>query len=83
MPRKLSKYMLRRRVSRWGPYGSSSIVVVFKDGKMIVVRPETGEYRSIKARNPWIRDGYLSLAEHRFDGTLEELLTILSKGDQV
>ena len=81
MPRKLSKYILRKRVSRWGPHSDSSIVVVFKDGKMAVVDVNAGIYWSVKAWNIWVRDRYDRQAVHRFDGTLEELLaTILARG---
>ena len=77
MPRKLSERMLKRRVARWGPIYKNHIVVVFQDGKIALVNPLDETYSSIRAWNPWIREGYLRTANIRADGaTLAEILQL-------
>ena len=77
--RKLSKYMLRRKVVAWGWYGPRLIVVEFQDGKLALVDPAKREYSSIRAWNPANRMWYRQHAKHRFHGRLEELLARVAR----
>jgi len=79
--RKLSKRMLKRKVARWGWYGSK-IIVEFQDGKLALVDPAKREYSSIRAWNPFNRLHYLAHAKRSFHGRLEELIERVARHAQ-
>jgi len=79
--RKLSKYMLRRKVAAWGWYSQRLLIIEFQDGRLALVDPAKREYRSIRAWNVYNRLHYRQHAKQRFHAlTLEELLEHLPHG---
>jgi len=80
--RKLSKYMLKRKVVAWGWYGPNRIIIEFADGKLALVDPLKREYSSIKAWNPFNRLHYLAHAKRSFHGRLEELIERVARHAQ-
>ena len=77
--RKLSRYMLRRKVVAWGPLSSKHIIVRFASGGLAIINPRTREYSSVRAWNPANRLLLEQAARIPARGRLEDLLAMLEE----